>query len=137
MFICCGFCCGLFGVLLFVCVSCCCCYFFFQTLYDQQKIICFILLKKPKPTTQKYFKKSEPPMKFSCTKRFLHSMALFSIFLRRVGYKTEILYVYNLLILKCQKRKCDSSGYFAVRSTSFPAVLYRSFFYFVGFICLF
>lgn len=55
----------------------------------------------------------------------------------RVGYKTEILSVYNLLILKCLKRKCDSTGYFAVRSTSFPAVLYTNFFGFVGFICIF
>lgn len=88
---------------------------------------------------EKYFKTAQLPTSFHYTKQFLYSITLFSIFLMRVGYKTDILLVYNLLILKCLKRKCDSPGYFVVRSTSFPAVLYRRFFCccFVGFICLF
>lgn len=51
----------------------------------------------------------------------------FFFFLVRAVYKTEILCVYSLLILNCLKRKCDSSGYFVIRSTSFPAVLHRFF----------
>lgn len=64
---------------------------------------------------------------FHYTKQFLYFRTLFSVFLVRAAYKTEILCVYSLLILKCLKRKCDSSGYFVIRSTSFPAVLHRFF----------
>lgn len=64
---------------------------------------------------------------FHSTKQFLYFRTLFSVFLVRAVYKTEILCVYSLLILNCLKRKCDSSGYFVIRSTSFPAVLHRFF----------
>lgn len=78
-----------------------------------------------KENLKKKIQNSTVTYHFHYTKKFLYFRTIFSIFLMRAVHKSEILCIYGSLILKCLKRKCDSTGYFAIRRISFPAVSYR------------